>query len=144
MPWPSILSVTVGDALWSQAFMFTEHNIPQGSSSPSHTAGECHGFSVENISFNKVSTELNRKWKISINTVSLVVHIPAAVGTIDSAAPKHISRLTASTITAATSPLFGFPMLCSCCRGETPSHCPRHKHPHTLPVGWWHKICESH
>lgn len=71
--------------------MFTEHNIPQGSSSPSHTAGECHGFSVDNISFNKASTELHRKWKISINTASLVVHIPAAAGTIDSAAPKHIS-----------------------------------------------------
>ncbi len=102
--------------------MFTEQNIPQGSSSPSHTAGECHGFSVKNISFNKASTELHRKWKISINTASLVVHIPAAVGTIDSADPKHISpashSLTASTITAATSPTFGFPVLCSCCWGR--------------------------
>lgn len=109
-------------ALWSQAFMFTEQNILQGSSSPSHTAGECHGFIVENISFNKASTELHRKWKISINTASLVVHIPAAVSTIDSADPKHISpashSLTASTITAATSPMFGFPVLCSCCWGR--------------------------
>ncbi len=102
--------------------MFTEHYILQGSSSPSHTAGECHGFSVDNISFNKASTEPHRKWQISIHTASLVVHIPAAVDTIDSRPQstylQHHTGLTASTITAATSPMFGFPVLCSCCWGD--------------------------
>lgn len=119
--------------------MFTEHNIPQGSSSPSHTAGECHGFSVQNISFNKASSELHRKWKIYINTASLVVHIPAAVGTIDSAAPKHISPashwLDRQHNNSGHISNVWFSSVVFLLQGETPSHCPRHKHPLTLPVG---------
>ncbi len=31
---------------------------------------------------------------------------------------QHHTGLTANTITAATSPMFGFPVLCSCCWGD--------------------------
>lgn len=136
------------DALWSRAFMFTEHNIPQCSSSPSHTAGECHGFRGENISFNKASTDWASQEMEDLHKhrVSCCSHSSCSGYNRPGCPKTHISSITL-LFQHNNSGQFSnvwFSSVVFLLPWEIPSHCLRHKHPHTLPVGEYHTKCVSH